>query len=444
MRKRYIDPKDNASVATESVDTETVVTNGRPVLSLEEEVVVLQEATDLQNKVQAGLEEAIRVEDVSNNLLDMADTVENVEEITPQQAALIDTAAEMAVAGTDTNPDVVIPSMESFIGTQVAVEGWRETAANVWRQIREYVEKLFAMIKEAFSKFFSTLPRQLERIKLLREVLKAKRENGGANKKAPNIQILAGVTALSYPGYLVKDARELLAGLKDIAKLGDWVFGQYAQSVKTQGMIVAVALSYFDPPKASETLEDVAKQLTAANFRSVPNTPNNGYMGCFELKVRRLESKHSLSAAQTVNALRHTYVALGNSKGPGGNGISATRTTIATPEMTEIENILATVEKLIKEILSFEGSFNKNLLTMTKSSLTASGNKAQAAWSKHEAENSMSQSESSYAMDVMKSLMNFNTTYAKWVSELPGEYVKRATGAIRASLAVCEKAANAY
>lgn len=444
MRKRYIDPKQATSVSTESMGTETMIDN-RPVLSLEEEIVILQEACDLHNQVQAGLDEAVRVEDVSNNILDISDTVEGVSELTPQQAALIDTAAEMAVAGTDTNPDVVIPSMECYIGTKLSVEGFRETAANVWRQIREFVEQLIEQIKQALKNFFSALPRQLQRIKMLRQLVAAKKKDGTKEPKAREVAVVVGANALSYPGYLVKDARELKTGLKDLNKLGDWVFGQYTQSVKVQGAIIAEELRGFEPAKASETLESAAKRLAAANFRSViSGVPSNGYMGCFEIKMKRMpDSKKvgDLSAAQTLNALRHTYVSLGTSKVPGTHSFTV-KNVIATPTLIEVDEILNSVEALVKAMSSFEVSSSYKGMQDTKQAITAAGNTAEATWTR--AENNVTGSEASFAMDVMKSLMNFNTTYARWMSSLPGEFIKRGTDAVRATLNVCEKTVALY
>lgn len=448
MRNSYLKPVNQVktTVAVESQKVVVVapktISTSRPVLSLEEEIVVLQEASNLQAEVKAGLEEATRVEDVSDNLLSMADQVQDIEALTPEQAALIDTAAEMGVAGTDTDPDAVIPSMEHYIGKSLvlAVEGWRETAANIWQNIRAFVEKMWQQIRDFFASVFSVFPRQLARVKALRDVIAAKKKDGAKEPKADKIALSVGITALSYPGYLVKNTKDLSNGLNDLRKLGDWVFGQYTQSVKRQGDIVATELKSFKPLEAHKTLASAASKIAAANFGDVPKAPANGYMGCFDLQVRRIAAKKTadMSDAQVLNALRTTHVSLIRSD----TRSVVIKNTMDTPKLAEIESLLNEVEKLVKMAASFETSSNFKGMQATKQAMTSAGDAAQAVWNREG--NTMGQAEGAYAMDVMKSLMNFNTVYSKWSSNLPGDYIKRLMDATRASLVFCDKAIAQY
>lgn len=450
MRTQYLKPKDQGKPTVAVENQKVAVTNrpvliGRPVLSLEEEIVALQEAGNIQAEVASGLEEATRVEDVSDNLLSMADQVQDIEALTPEQAALIDTAAEMGVAGTDTDPDAVIPSMESYIGGSLAlaVEGWRETAANIWQNIRAFVEKLWQQIREFWHRVFSVFPRQLARVKALRDVIAAKKKDGNKEPKANQISMAVGVTALSYPGYLVKSSKDIQHGLADLKKLGDWTLGQYTQAVKRQGDIVAEELKAFKPSEASKTLQNAAKKLVGANFRDVPKAPSNGYMGCFELQVRRIADKKAaadehMSDARLLNALRHTFVQIIRSD----TRSLVTKNTMDTPKLADIESLLNEVEKLVKMAASFETSANYKSMQTTKQNMTTAGDNAQAVWNREG--NLMGQAEGAYAMDVMKSLMNFNTVYTKWSSSLPGDYIKRLMDATRATLVFCDKAIAQY
>jgi hypothetical protein len=436
MRHHYL-PK--GKPANEGIDTS--IDTGRRVLSLEEEIVALDEATQLHAEVAAGVEEAARVEDVSENLLVIADTSENIQCLTEEQAALIDTAAEMGVAGTEVDPDAVIPSMEAYIGQdlRLVVEGWRETARDIWNNIRDFVETLWVKIREFWNQIFSVFPRQLARIKQLRELVAQKKKDGAKEPKAKDLALVVGASALSYPGYLVKNVKELQGGLNDLKRLGDWVFGQYTQSVKHQGDIVAGELKSFKPAEAAKTLQSARKKLVSANFTDVIKAPSNGFMGCFDVKARRIEPKKSaeLSDAQVLNALRHTYVEVVTTT----RGV-VLKNTLVTPSLQEIDTTLNAVENLVKMAASFETSSNHKAMDATKQAMKAAGDAASAAWASEG--DKLGQAEGAFALDVMKSLMNFNTVYTNWSARLPGEYIKRLMNATRSSLAFCDRAIAQY
>lgn len=438
----------SGGLAIESMSIDQILV-GRAVLSVEEEVVALQEADELQGEVVDGIAEAERVEDVTDAMLNIADTVEEVDQLTPQQAMLIENASEVAVAGTDTSPDDVIPPMEDLIGEgkEVALESFvedmRRRAGEIWARIRQFVIDLWAKITAFFKRIFATAPRHLARIKELRDVIAAKKKGGNAKAKSETVQVMVGTTALSYPSYMVRNANDLNKGIGELQKLSDWVYGQYLKNVKVQGDMIATELKKFDPNKAAESLATVARGLPKANFNNVLKSPGTGYMGCFDLHVVRIEKDkiQGLSDSQVLNALRHTKIVL---ESRDGAAPAVTREGFATMSFEEMEAVLKSVEGVLKKVVGYETSSDYKALESTRQALMEGGNAATAAMGKMNGNDEAGKMQRMFALEVMKSLQNFNTTFTGWASNLTVPMSKKLINVSRASLVLVEKSLAQY
>lgn len=457
MRKNYLGaaaviaapvaPTPPAELSIESMTIDQFL-NGRAMLSVEEEIVVLQEADDLQGEISSGLAEAGRVEDVSDAMLDIADTVSEVKVLTPEQAMLIDNASEMAVAGTDADPDDVIPAMEPVLDGTVSIEAFvedmRKRAGEIWARIRQFVVELWAKITAFFKSIFQAVPRNLNRVKELREALALKKKAvDGKTKKAPVITIMVGTTALSYPSYMVKNAKELNRGLTELSGLGKWVYGDYLKQVKKQGDLIASELKKFNPNTAGDSLSATARGLAGINFPTIVNTPGTGFMGCFELHKVRLDKAKvaSLSDSQVLNALRNSKITIEHRDGAQA---AVHREGFATMEFADMEATLTAVEGLLKQVGGYETSADYKALDKTHQDLLAGGTAAVAAMSKMSGDDEAGKTQREFAVDVMKSLQNFNTTFTGWASNLTVPVAKKFINASRSSLVLVEKSLAQY
>lgn len=117
------------------------------------EIVLEQIAEEISTE----LAENDRVADVAENLSDVADVLENSgnDQITPTEAQLIATNANMAVAGTDGDAADIAPALEAFkdkslaieqlrMKQQVAIEGIMDSIKNVTQKIGSYIKGLFS------------------------------------------------------------------------------------------------------------------------------------------------------------------------------------------------------------------------------------------------------------------------------------------------------------
>lgn len=464
LRTKATAPAATPTLSIESMNIDQILT-GRRVLSVEEEVVALAEADNLQNQVNQDVAETVRVEDVTDVMLNVADTVESTQvvdpadenatpaEITPAQAMLVDTVSEMAVAGTDGDPDDVIETAEPLlegtpeekaVAVEAFVENIRKRAAEIWEKIRKFCLEIWSTIKEYFSRIFQAAPRLLHRVKELRDFVATAKKSGGDSPKSGEIMVLVGTTSISYPDYQVRDTKELLKGLGELKTLANYAGGNYLNDAKYMGEAVAVQLKKFDPKKAAEHLNAVAKALPKNNFDGLPANPPTGYLGCFEVVAHRVDKNKikDLSDAQVVGALRNSGVKVQHRAGK--QSMINTKNAFATMNWSEMEQTLSAVEGLVKQMMAVEKSSAMTGIEKAREELIAGGNHASQTMAKFEGNDDAGKMERAYAMDVMKSLMNFNTSLTRWMSEMTMPVSKKIYQTSRVALTLVENSLRQY
>lgn len=442
-------------LSIESMPIEQIL-KGRYVPSLEEEVAALQEADTAQAEATADVAETTRVEDVTDVMLNVADTLEGAEEITPQQAMLTDTVSEMAVAGSDGDPDDVMPSAADVVEGKVSLESFvddiRKRAAEIWARIREFCLSIWNTIKTFFRNIFHAAPRLLSRIKQLKDaVAEAKKKGGDAKKKSEVVLLHTGINAVSYPNYMVRTTDELTKGLTDLKALATYTFGAYLKNCKSMGDSVAAELKKFDPKQAGKSLQTVASSLQNNNFTNWPGNPPVGYLGCFDIVAARLDKKKTkdLSDAQIVAALRGSGMKLNTRIGSGAM-VSLSSSAVnpkngfTTMSFTDMDKVLNMVEDLVKQLVASETSADTKAIEKTREALLEGGNHASAEIGKLTGSDEEGKTERAYAMDVMKSLMNFNTSLTRWVTEMTMPVSKKIYQTARSSLVLVEKSVAQY
>jgi lambda repressor-like predicted transcriptional regulator len=442
----------NGTLSIESMSIDQIL-EGRSMLSVEEEVMALQEADALQTQVNQDVAETTRVEDVTDVMLNVADTVSEVKELTPEQAMLIDTASEMAVAGSDGNPDDVIPSAEPLlVGTpeekQLALESFveniRQHAQEVWNNIRQFCLNIWGTITEFFKRIFMVAPRLLHRIKVLKELVGTKKKAGGDKPKLGQITVNVGTNAISYPDYVIKDAKELGKGMGELSTLATYAFGPYLKDCKSMGDQVASELKKYDPHKAAEAIKTIAVGLQKNNFTNLPSNPPTGYLGCFNVVAHRLDKNKTkdLSDAQIVAALRNSGVKIEARQGRAAL-ISSTNAFV-TMSYQEMDATLNAAEALIKKVVAHEGSADSKAIEKTRADLLEGGGTAAAAVGKLAGNDEAGRAERAYAVDAMKAMANFNTSLTRWVSDLTMPVSKKVYQTVRVSLVLVEKSLAQY
>lgn len=119
-----------------------------------EEVLSIEE---FENELSAEFTENNRVEEVADNLTDLASVVGQIEEPTATDVALIQTTANMAVAGTEVDAQDVLPAVENFTDMKIVAEGIGEKASAAMASLRESGLAMATKISEYLKKTFTSL-----------------------------------------------------------------------------------------------------------------------------------------------------------------------------------------------------------------------------------------------------------------------------------------------
>ena len=134
----------------------------------------------LAEEIESELAENDKVADVAENLGDIADALDNSgnDRITPTEAQLIASSANMAVAGTDGDAADLAPALEAFKDKTIAIEQLRQKQKIAYESIadsiKNVIDKINGFIKNLFS-FASKMESRINSIKSLVESLDQKK-----------------------------------------------------------------------------------------------------------------------------------------------------------------------------------------------------------------------------------------------------------------------------
>lgn len=419
-------------------------------ISLEEEQVMLDEAASDAVSVNDDLNEAERIIEVSEGLEDLAVIADGIEEATPAETALIETAGDMAVAGTDVDPEEVIPAMESYRGRRISTEGIRETAQTIWRSIQEFLKNIWKKIEAFFYKHFGTIPALRKRLKELQSRVEAK---SGSSIEEKKVTLNSGLTSLSVEYKVVKTGAELKTALGEMEKATNWAFGEVQTNLSKAGDKIADAISDFDPEKAEESAQ---KMVTAVKEAKASNPPGSSkvsgnrwpsfeaYQGPALLGNVSLVSKHYSEGRDgnggvlaKLDRMRRGGVGLEPTNEKSKDAPSSSDfTTMSTSDM---EDAIKTCEKILDHLEDFNRGKRATDIKTAKGKIETASKKATGA-----VEKAANDEDAKACVPYYRAVLNFNASYARWAQSPAMGLSQVALTSVRATMAVITKCLGAY
>jgi hypothetical protein len=433
--------------------------NGDPLgnenISMEEEAIMLDEAGQSAAEVAQDLNEAEHVVQVSDALEDLAVVAGSKEELSPQEAAAMETAGQMAVAGTDVDPDEIVPAMESFkdadgkISGKLAMESFRETARNIWENIKRILKEIWSKIESFFYKIFGTIPRKRKALKALLERV----EDTGRKTKDKAKFTVAPTRYMETGGKVIKTEAELASGLKEVLASAKFVYGGYVTVIKHDGEAIAKALEDFDAEKPQDATDGLVSALKGSKGPALPGASSAGGsrwpkydvkkghdllggMSLFALEVKNSAGTEGLAF---LDHARQAQLELAPSQEKDkANHSSVEFQTIGT---AEAESMIKVLEELLDEMESYQRGKAKGEIQKTKSKIETASNKAESAAGKlKEAEDANERA----AVPHYRALINFNLAYARWVQQPTVPFTKLAFGVINQAMSLIERSLTQY
>lgn len=426
------------------------------VLSLEEEQILLQEAQQDAAEVATDLNEVDRLVEVTAGLEDLAVIADGIEEATPAEVALIETAGDMAVAGTDIPAEEVVPAMEAYKGGRIATENIRDTAASIWRQIQAFVKKVWEKIEGFFYKIFGTIPGLRKRLEALEESIDAAggKSVEGDKKK---FKVSSGVSAFCVDHKPVKTEADLKAAVKDTLDTYKWIFTNSADLVAQVGKELAGAIGDFDPTKGAEeqakVVAETAKKYAQSLGRSFPkgsteNLPKlDGFvviggkqlLGNTRLVAKYFKDSTDAGVLGQLDRYRRSSVELAGARDK--DAAVPSEFDFATLSIASAKDLVKQAGEMLDLLEDFHRGKGWKEVKKVKTDLENASSKATTAMSK------LKESEEASERAVVpyfRAVLNFNGVYAGWTQKpYMGSYTHGLT-VVRAIMTLVQRSMAQY
>lgn len=417
-------------------------------ISMEEEQVMLDEAAQDASGAATDLSEAERIIEVSDALEDLAVIADGIEEATPAEVALIENAGDMAVAGTDVDPEEVVPAMESYRGRRISTEGIRETAQTIWRSIQDFLKNIWKKIEGFFYKIFGTIPALRKRIKELQKRVEAK---SGVSIEDKKVTLNSGLTALSIDYKVVKTGAELKSGLTSLEKATAFAFGEAQTKLAKLGDSIADAISDFDPDNADASAQKVIKAVKENNAGTAPGSSKvsgarwagfEAHQGSPLFGNVSLVSKHYKDSTDqgtlgALDRLRRGGISLEptnekSKEAPNSSDFN-------TMSISEMEESLKICEKILDHLEDFHRGKKSTDVKSAKTKVENASKKATSA-----VEKAANDEDAKHCVPYYRAVLNFNASYARWAQSPAMSLSQNAMTTIRGVMNVVSKCLGAY
>lgn len=215
-----IEEEDFASGETTATELNDAAAQGEgDITEAAAEAVEVSNDVDVMQEAMYALEDGEEIADVQAN-------VDNATQSDIDNAAALQQTVMERVEGKGNVEDV--PATESRVGGKISVEGFKEWIKAAWEKIKEFAGNIYHKIKMLWKRFVNGTGRLLKRVEKLKEKLKGKKSEAKKDSKIKlNLSILALTssgkfspkTAYDNLGSVVKGAKELGPGLKDMVKV---------------------------------------------------------------------------------------------------------------------------------------------------------------------------------------------------------------------------------
>lgn len=420
-----------------------------PVISMEEEVLMTGEAAEDLAQAETEISEVERVEDLADALEDLAEVAETIEEATPTDLAMVETAARAALAGSDVEVEEVLPALESYAGTRISVETIRDTARRLWDNIVEMLKKVWEKVEGFFYKMVGTIPRLRKAAEALKDRAEA---TVGKTVEEQKTKLGGEAGTLSLDGKAPKGAADVLSALGAVKDQGQAVFGKYATTLAKAGENMASAISDFDIEKAEESLLKVCNAATGVGISEIAklckavSTSDTRWRSGEASMAPALPGGKSIifvsgklskeEALAYAEGMRRTYAEVVQTSAKKQDAVrSAELSTMSTGDAIAVaEQVLAICDQ-IEEYQRGKGAKD---IAKARDKMKEAGAKATKSMEK-------SRKDAGAApIAQYKAAINFNVAYGRWATTPMGSLASISLAACRAAIVVANKSLSNY
>lgn len=457
MRTLFSNPALNLSLEGDTVDmleASTVPSDEQIIalenISTEEAEVFVDQATTASVQADSLLSEAERILEVSDALEELSIIASTITKATPQEAALIETMGNMAVAGSDVDPVRIIPAMEAYIGGKISIESIRETARVIWENIQKFLKQVWDAIEGFYTNILSTLPRMR---KALDELERRARAVHGTHPGKEKLKFSNGVGNFYVNGKPMTSEHDLLSGYNDLRIAAKWTYGTYMDSVSKRGHVIAAVIAKIDPANIEQTTDTLRFDLQQARSAPVPGgsgKDSTRFPGFTATAGTALPGNVSI-VCKYYDDNKDTVTALGALDRFRNSRCELLPTTDSHVELVNLVEItpltnsaMGTMINDMRELLDTLSSYKYG----PKSKAIAASKKliVDASAKAERAVGALDKNDEGYQATSInyRALLNFNAAYARWAQTPAMPMMRHAINVTKTMMIVIQKSLASY
>lgn len=413
---------------------ESLVDTTRFNVSLEEELLITDNANADADTVRRTLDQAERTLETSDALSDLADTASRITEATPGEVELIDRVTQTAVAGTEVDSERIAPAMEQYIGKAIATESIAETARKMLDVVLAFAKKIYERIKGFYNQSV-VIPAQIKRID---ELLGRIRQNkDGAINKATAGENTA--TSLQVGGVVDLSPAGLMKNLSMLSDAFSYAAEPYAAALEARAGEIESAINAFKPESAAAVTDGLVKALSGIAFPGIPGgstevkSKDGSYfastgpnlLGNIALSARRFDTTGG-DAVESLERIRKSMVAVNTDADSGGAAPGDSAYTA--------EQMIATLEAckaLLKKLQDYPKS-QKHIALEKAAGRIQQASTALAGRMKEVQSETPSAEDGASVEDQYKALVSFNIGLGTWMEQPAMPLYRSSLQAVRA------------
>lgn len=429
------------------------------VVSLEEEQDMLVEAAGDQAGIEADLGEVDRVSDMSDALEDLAVIADGIEgDATGNEAALMDTAGQMAVAGTDVDAaELVTPSLESNGARRYSAESLRERAKAIWENIKRFLKEIWKKIESFIYKIFGTIPTLRKRVE---ELKKRVSDNGSKTIEEKKITVTSGVSALSQNGKTPSTDTELRSNFLHMLNVNKGIFGDNIDSGIRVGEAVLDGLNDFDADAPDESgkkfVEKVKKAMAGAKAGYKTSKTSGARFG----EQVEAEISDPLLGNISIVHKKPTYIShapgtastVGMLENMRGYAVEVCQTSdkakespssfeMATATNASMSAMLDDALEQLDVLEKFQRGKRASEMKSLRGKLETASEKASNSMKKLEGKDDAAEK---LAVPYYRAMLNYNQSYTRWMKDPALPMVSHTLASIRGVMTVVNKSLSNY
>jgi hypothetical protein len=388
-------------------------------ISLEEELLVVDECARHEAQIQRDLAEVNRGLDLSDALEDLAIVAGKIKDASKEETELTELCGQMATAGSDVEPGEFIPSMESYRDQSIATESFTERAKQIWETIQKYLARVWDTIVNFFKRVFQQIPRYKARLADLKKTLEGLKHGKAEVKADTHVGPFASIGHRP-----VTDAAEYLKANDYFTKVGNWVFGEYAKYVLDMGAKARAGIANFNAEDPGAAANKMRYDLAGVKLSKLPGLTAVRTTSQFEtasseellhnkvLIVSDFKAADDTTTLGVLERLRTNHVMVTDSM--GGHHEAGEPKELKPLTIDQMLTLVGELDAQLDAAEKFETSKGEGDLARVKKELADASKKAEKSLS--DLDHSETSGHAKVVETYYRAMLNFNAAFLNWIN----------------------------